>query len=505
MAPDEWDKAVEVFHAARERSGGEQVALLDSLCGRDSSLRVLIEQMLRDDQAPGSFLDRVPIEAFADSRGPRVAAGAKFGRYDIVALTGRGGMGEVWMARDTELGRLVALKFLASTGFSRDAERLTHEAMAASALNHPNIVTVHEVIRHEDTPVIVMELVEGTSLRAVGGSPLPLDRLIHYALQIVRALAVAHGSGLVHCDIKPENILLRPDGYIKIVDFGLARRTAIEPGSAGSGGLTGTLRYMSPEQARGELLTPASDVFSFGLVLYELATGGHAFPVDSPLQVIDAILNQQPASHSSVNPALPERLSRLIMRMLAKEPAVRPDADSVARELTALERALEERGLRWEAWLALGILLAGLAGLAVWKLKKPSLAAEVQWLARPLTSDPGDEMGASFSPDGKRVAFAWRHEDEDVFNLYTLSIEGGAPQPLIESASNDFSPAWSPDGKDIAFIEGKERAPASILLVPASGGSPRMVAPVLFTPWQEAVHLDWSPDGKWLVLADREP
>src|SRR5260370_33541239 len=172
-------------------------------------------------------------------------------------------MGEVWVAHDPELDRLVALKFLApEAAFGRAAERLTREARAASALNHPNIVTVHEVIRHEETPIIVMELVEGTPLRAIVGSPQPVERVVHLGLQIAQALATAHAHEIIHRDIKPENILVRRDGYIKVVDFGLARQFGSEALSSSVGLQGGTLRYMSPDQARGEQHSPASDIFS---------------------------------------------------------------------------------------------------------------------------------------------------------------------------------------------------------------------------------------------------
>src|SRR5262249_16584173 len=228
ISPEHWNKVVELFHAAREKTGQERVALLDSACSGDPSLRLVVEQMLRDDEATSNFLNECPLLPFlagepsqAGAASPiRVVPGVKFGRYEIVAPIGRGGMGQVWRSHDPELNRFVALKFLAlETAFDGALERLTNEARAASALNHPNIITVYEVIRHEETSIIVMELVEGTSLRTICGAPQPLDRVVHLGWQTAQALATAHAHDIVHGDIKPENILLRQDGYAKVLDF----------------------------------------------------------------------------------------------------------------------------------------------------------------------------------------------------------------------------------------------------------------------------------------------
>src|SRR5215469_12720569 len=251
MSPEQWNKIVELFHAAREKTSTERAALLECASATDPELRLAVEQMLRDDEASYSLLDRPPIEVMATgAANPRIpaSAGARFGRYKIVAPIGRGGMGEVWAAHDTELDRAVAIKFLfPRPGFGRLTERLTQEARAASALNHPNIVTVYEVIRHEDTPLIVMEMVEGEPLGSALGTPQPLEQAVQLVLQTAKALAAAHAHGIIHCDIKPENILVRSDGYVKVLDFGLARQ--IGHYAIAAARISGTPRYMSPEQA----------------------------------------------------------------------------------------------------------------------------------------------------------------------------------------------------------------------------------------------------------------
>ena len=209
-------------------------------------------------------------------------------------------MGEVFSAQDTELGRTVALKFLLPDAFesSSTVESFIREAKAASSLNHPNIVTVHEVIRSESSRAIVMELVEGASLRELCGSAQPIDLVIRTGQQIANALAEAHVHGIVHRDVKPENIMVRGDGYVKVLDFGLARQMAVD--TAGSGLPAGTLRYMSPEQIRGEPLTGASDVFSLGLTLYELLTGSHPFESSSAFETAVAIARRRAASGVAV-------------------------------------------------------------------------------------------------------------------------------------------------------------------------------------------------------------
>lgn len=268
--------------------------------------------------------------------------------YEVLGPLGSGGMGVVFKARDERLGRVVALKFLPAE-YARDPDRLAlfhREARTASALNHPHICTVHDLGEHDGRPFIVMELVEGRTLRElIGGSPAVVE-LARLVGQAARALAVAHAAGVVHRDIKPENLMVRADGYLKLLDFGLAQRlpgavvsTGSSGGRSGLAGVAGTAAYMSPEQARGEPPGPASDVFSLGVVLYEAATGRHPFPADRPLDVLHAITTAEPVSAARLNPELPAELVELVGRMLEKDPAVRPSAAEVDAALSAPHRA----------------------------------------------------------------------------------------------------------------------------------------------------------------------
>jgi serine/threonine protein kinase/predicted ATPase len=264
--------------------------------------------------------------------------------YSIVAEIGRGGMGVVYKARESSLGRYVALKFLAAEA-TRDADRLErflHEARTASALNHPHICTVHALGEHEGQPFLVMEFIEGQTLQAVAARRPEVTEAARLFAQAARALAAAHAAGIVHRDIKPENLMVRGDGYVKVLDFGLARRlpTLAAPGQAGPdtdpGTLMGTAAYMSPEQSRGETVEGASDVFSLGIVLYRLVTGQHPFEADSAFGMLMAITTREPLPPSRLNPEVPAVLDRLLEAMLRKDAKRRPSAADVAAALAAM-------------------------------------------------------------------------------------------------------------------------------------------------------------------------
>jgi len=274
--------------------------------------------------------------------------GSTLGHYRIDSLLGRGGMGEVYRARDTRLERLVAIKVMAPHGEGQASivERFLREARAASALNHPNIVTIHEIGQTGDGAYyLVQELIEGRTLRDLLAEGLPLDMAGSLTRQLARALAAAHAAGIVHRDIKPENVMVRPDGYLKVLDFGVARIIHAEaasvdetrvPEATEAGVLLGTTAYMSPEQASGLPAGPPSDVFSLGVLLYEMLTGRRPFVGDSSLLVLQAIRGEHPPSPSRVKPSVPVAFDPLVAGMLAKEPAQRPTAAAVDAELEQL-------------------------------------------------------------------------------------------------------------------------------------------------------------------------
>src|SRR5271169_3593553 len=270
--------------------------------------------------------------------------GQTLGHYRIIEKVGAGGMGEVYQAEDSKLLRRVALKFLPEriVADPTAVERFVREARAASALNHPNIVTIHEIGETGANRFIVMEFIVGSTLRKMVGQGMDLASIARIGEQVAKALSVAHAAGIVHRDIKPDNIMVRDDGYVKVLDFGLARLvpTGSSPTFAtadtAAGTVLGTARYMSPEQARGEMTDGATDMFSLGIVLYELSTGQHPFPADSQIGVLHAILSQSPVPPSRLNAEVPAVLDSLILRLLEKDARLRPTAPEVESDLYAL-------------------------------------------------------------------------------------------------------------------------------------------------------------------------
>lgn len=328
MTQAQWRQVWDIYRAAKELPDESRRSFIDSR-NSDGDIREQVILMLDDAAAESQTTEEIPY-------------GMLIGRYEVDNLVGRGASGDVYAGRDRELGRRVALKFITPGNSSGDAatRRFIREAQAVSTLNHPNIVTVHEVIMWESSPVIVTELVEGAALRTLCGQPMTVARAVRIGSQILEALAYAHSSGIVHRDLKPENIMVRPDGYVKILDFGLARQMSPAPGSqnvSSTAGLpVGTLRYMSPEQCRGEPATPASDVFAAGIVLYEILAGRHPFDALSAIDTAHAIMWSDAAPLGQWNPEVPRSVCELIVKMISRDAAARPSS-AQASEALALE------------------------------------------------------------------------------------------------------------------------------------------------------------------------
>jgi hypothetical protein len=411
MTAEQWQSALRIYNSARERPSQARRAFVESESPDPEVVQEALE-LLESASDPDSAPASVAI--------PTDRAGMRIGRFEIGCLLGRGGMGEVWVARDMELDRQVALKFLMpEVGFAGAVEHLRREAKMISALNHPNIVTVYEVISNQEAPIIVMELVNGKSLREICGTRPRFHVLAYLGLQIAQALAAAHAQAIIHRDIKPENIFIRPDGYLELLDFGLARQvTKGRPARGGDlfGGVFsgGTLRYMSPEQVRGESPSPASDIFSFGLVLYELATGRHAFPRDSAGETTRAILAEPAPAASSVNSDVPPRLDSLIASMLARNPALRPSAEDVARTLgdprtlaAASDPGASIVAARRRKWISAALLVLLAPSFLFWLWKHRSTAGRQPPFYQVTTLLPENRAtAAAISPDGKWTAYA---------------------------------------------------------------------------------------------------
>ncbi len=426
----------------------------------------------------------------------------RLSHYRIIKKLGSGGMGEVFLAEDTVLGRQIALKLLPQQ-HTQDEERLQRfekEAKAASALNHPNILTIHEVGEEQSRHFIATEFIDGETLRALlkrSGS-IDIRAALDIAIQIASALSAAHVAGIVHRDIKPENIMLRRDGYVKVLDFGLAK--LIEPETpesddskdptlsavahTRSGVVLGTTHYMSPEQASGNQVDARSDIFTFGAVLYEMVSGQRAFQGNSMIEILAAVLNQEPKPLPS---RVPSQLASIILRCLRKDPGRR--YQTMADLKAALEDLRAESHPRIETfvslrqrWFIAAALLAAIAGVFVWQRSKMETPAE-PLRAVALTTLPGVEQSPSFSPDGNHVVFAWNGSIKNNQDIYVQMIGQGSPLRLTTDPLDDYNPAWSPDGRWIAFLRSQSPAPTGLRkrelrIIPPLGGAERKLADI---------------------------
>ena len=356
MSSERWERTKEILEQALCLAPEQRQAYLESVCGVDADLRLEVESLIAaHEQAGSQFLGAAASEILQLAPSRALTAGTKLGPYEIIAPLGAGGMGEVYRARDTHLGRTVAIKILPSA-FSADQDRLyrfKEEARSASALNHPNIITIHDLGQEGSTHYIAMELVEGKTLRELLVSgPLPMRKAIEIAAQVAEGLTKAHEAGIAHRDLKPENLMISPDGLVKILDFGLAKLGS--PSGEGpdlsttlhtpAGLVLGTVGYMSPEQASGDRLDFRSDQFSFGLVLYEMVTGKRAFQRRTAPETLVAILREEAEPLGVRNPDAPAPLCWAVERCLAKEPDKRyVSTRDLARELAAIRDRFSEK------------------------------------------------------------------------------------------------------------------------------------------------------------------
>jgi serine/threonine protein kinase len=474
MTPEQRRQVESIVEAALALQGPKRATYLERACGSDPELRREVESLLAQESRAGEFLEQPAVEqavrAIASDK-PGSLIGRQFGHYRIESLLGAGGMGEVYRAHDTKLGRDVALKVLPEA-FAHDAERMARfarEAQVLASLNHPNIATIHGLEESGGVRALVMEVVEGPTLaERIGHRAMPLDEALPIAKQIAEGLEYAHEKGIVHRDLKPANVKLTADGNVKILDFGLAKaldnpipmgNPSISPTltieGTRAGVILGTAAYMSPEQARGAIVDKRADIWAFGVVLYEMLTGKQPFAGETVSDTLAAVLKTEPEWD-----AVPLPIRALVRRCLAKDPRLRlrdiGDARLALAEIGSAEDTPPKPAPKGTLWKIAAGVLAVSAAVAVWALWRSPRPAS-QPLVRITEDQPefaspvGNHLGnVLLSPDGTRLVYT-RRESEGKFRLYTRTLdqEQAAAIPGTEDASFPF---FSPDGQSLGFF-----------------------------------------------------
>ena len=506
VTPERWREITAAFHAARASAPSERSAALDDACRGDESLRRDVEALLAADRdASGRGTTAVSLDDL-----PRLSPGSIFGGYRIDGVIGAGGMGQVYRAIDTRLGRAVALK-LVLPDLALDPEiaaRFDREATLLAALNHPNIAAIYEVEAVDGVQALVLELVEGPSLAA--RCPMPVPEALAVALQIASALEAAHARGIVHRDLKPGNVKIGPGNRVKVLDFGIAHATtdargmmatqSARPGTR-PGMVIGTPAYMSPEQARG--LPPVdarTDIWAFGCVLFEMLTGRGAFAGDTASDSLARVIEREP-EWSRLPAETPPAIARLLRRCLRKDPDERLHhiadarieiADAIA-DLSPVAKTAARRSAAWSipTWaLPIAVTLALIVGVLEWRGTGPL----------PQTSSaPATEFGVTFpnnflpteglaiSPDGRQIAAnLWSNTGD----IWLQTLDGSLPHPL-SGGEQGYRPFWSPDGSTIGLFQLTQ-----LVTVKATGGPVTHIAGYTAGPGDGGGGT-WSPSNIW--------
>lgn len=564
MAPEYWQQVKQIFNSALEYEPTARAEYLSRACAGNDSLRNQVEALISAHEKDGSFIDRPAYQAAAETLlQETLSAGRMIGHYEILGTLGKGGMGVVYLATDTKLGRKVALKFLPAF-FTSQKDRLLRfeqEARAASALNHPNILTVHEIGEADGLRFIATEFVEGETLRQrIVSGPDDLASALTVAEQIASALAAAHAEGIVHRDIKPDNVMLRRDGYVKVLDFGLAKLTQqkleAKPEDVtrqmiqtSAGMVMGTAQYMSPEQARGLEVDARSDIWSLGVVVYEMVTGDSPFNGPTTSDVIVAVLSREPdwtqwpkgqiaaelewmvrkslrkdkdqryqtakelqgdlknlrqrSEHASVSEPYASRLKSSDSSGAASTGETEPRNTVIASTRTdsPTPPLTQASGRQARILVVLLLLVVVASAFAIYWFavrNKPSLVAQTGpgnaeavtvVNTTQITSGVGLDLHPSLSPDGNSVAYS--SDRGSGYEIFVRPLTaGGRELQLTSDGTQNFEPAWSPDGRLIAFHSKKR---GGVWVVPALGGVAKQVTEFGSYP-------AWSPDGSSLVI-----
>jgi len=552
---ERWEQIDQLFHSALEREASERAAFLAQACKGDDSLRQEVESLIGSHEQSESFIEKPAGDIAADllaSRAARLIAGQSIGHYQIVSLLGEGGMGEVYLVQDSRLGRQVALKRLPAQ-FTLDADRVhrfKQEARTVSALNHPNIVTIHEIGRSKSSHFITTEFIEGQTLRQhLTNGPLKLEEALDVAIQIGSALMAAHAAGIVHRDIKPENIMIRPDSYVKVLDFGLAKlvdqknesvlnfeESVHNENQTGKGLILGTVNYMSPEQAKGDLIDERTDIFSFGVVIYEMVSGRTPFAGASKLETLANLINAEPPPLTNVAAKVPDDFQRIVFQTLRKD---RDKRYQTVKDLLADLKDLRQNPAFPKEWdrthspregrVSLLPVTTGrmkqqttgpqhnfaqqikqhklVAGFTLAALLISSIGLAYRFLNRnknPLVFRAGQETrltstgrvkSSVVSPDGTFIVYA-QEENAGQQSLWRRDIGSENNILIVPSANIEYRVLnITPEGNSIYFVDGNQ----SIYRIPVLGGEAKKIAEGLLSDSK----IGFSPDGKQFTFVRR--
>ncbi|HEV8203055.1 MAG TPA: protein kinase, partial [Pyrinomonadaceae bacterium] len=523
MDPDLWKKVDALLDQALAQPPEKREAFVVEASKDDAELRDEVLSLLKAQSQAANFMERSAMRVAAESLAQDSnlttsfsLIGMQLANYAIEKLLGAGGMGEVYLARDSKLDRLVALKILA-WHFVADSERsarFQREARALSALNHPNLVTIYEVGEASGVHFIAMEYVEGQTLSSLRDK-LGLRESLALVAQVAEALAAAHQTGIVHRDIKPENVMVRPDGYAKVLDFGLVKLSEVAAGedalSTQVGVAMGTLAYMSPEQASGEAVDHRTDIWSLGVLLYELVTRHKPFKAETRQATINAILSSDPKAPSRIDATLPSDVDLMLNKALEKDRELRYqtasdfrvdirrlirmiDSAATISNPKAVTGSLPQVARRSSFWpVAIVVTLIFAAIPLGWYLTRAKTTAP-NWSRAShlqLTNQPGTEYFPTLAPDGEDFVFS--SDPEGNFDLFQQRVGGKNARSLTPNTpSDEYEASYSPDGKRLAFYSNRE--PAGVYVMEATGENVRPLLP-------RCHHPAWSPNGKEIVCS----